>query len=182
MFKVEEANLMEAIVLTCREILERIRSSKPLIQGYVDLEKQLQPAGFELTVSEIMKFKGRGRIGFENSERRLPEFQKIKLSKRRFSRLPRGAYLVRYNEEIWLPADILAIILPRSSLLRCGVVLYTAVWDPGYHGKGQGLLNVYNPHGFELKLNSRIGQMIFFKLSRPAVKVYRGIYQREGLS
>ena len=173
---------MEASILTHQEILERIRSPKPLVKGYISLERQLQPAGFELTVSEVLKFKSRGRIGFENNDRKLPEFERIRLSKRRFTRLPRGAYLVRYNEEVWLPADILALILPRSSLMRCGAILYTAVWDPGYHGRGQGLLNVYNPHGFELKLNSRIGQMVFFRLTHPVEKVYRGAYQLEGLS
>ena len=174
--------MVEASILSHEEILRRIRSPKPLIRGYIDLEKQLQPAGFELTVSEVLRFKGRGRLGFKDEDRRLPEFEEVKLSEDRFRRLPRGVYLVRYNEEVWLPEDILALILPRSSLMRCGVILYTAVWDPGYHGRGQGLLNVYNPYGFELKLNSRIGQMVFFKLSRPARKLYRGAYQREGLT
>jgi len=168
-------------ILSGGEIRRLIQSSQPLVSGYIDLERQLQPAGFELTVAEVFAFKGSGSLGFKDEDRRLPPFRPIRLSAERFTRLPPGAYLVRYNEVVRLPPNLLALIFPRSSLMRSGAILYTAVWDPGYHGRGQGLLNVYNPHGFKLKLNARIGQLVFIRLSRPASRPYRGAYQREGL-
>lgn len=66
--------------------------------------------------------------------------------------------------------------------MRSGAILYTAVWDPGYRGRGQGLLNVYNPKGIKLKLNARIGQLVFFRLGKPSMRPYKGFYQKEGLT
>ncbi|MHC1564681.1 MAG: deoxyuridine 5'-triphosphate nucleotidohydrolase [Candidatus Hecatellaceae archaeon] len=171
-----------ASILSDSEIRKLIESPKPLVSGYINLERQLQPAGFELTLAEVFSFKGFGSLGFEDEDRKLPSFKPIRLSAERFTRLPSGAYLVRYNEEVWLPPDLSALIFPRSSLMRSGAILYTAVWDPGYRGRGQGLLNVYNPHGIRLKLNARIGQLVFLRLSKPSRRLYRGIYQREGLA
>ncbi|KYH38033.1 MAG: Deoxyuridine 5'-triphosphate nucleotidohydrolase [Candidatus Hecatellales archaeon B24] len=168
-----------ASILSDSEIRKLIESPKPLVSGYIDLERQLQPAGFELTLAEVFSFKGFGSLGFEDKDRKLPAFKPIRLSAEKFTRLPSGAYMVRYNEEVRLPSDLSALIFPRSSLMRSGAILYTAVWD---RGRGQGLLNVYNPHGIRLKLNARIGQLVFLRLSRPSRRLYRGIYQREGLA
>jgi dUTP pyrophosphatase len=169
-------------ILSGEEIRRLIKSPKPLVSGYIDLERQLQPAGFELTLAEVFSFRSHGSLGFKDEDRKLPVFKPVKLSAENFTRLPKGAYVVRYNEEVWLPSDLLALIFPRSSLMRSGAILYTAVWDPGYRGRGQGLLNVYNPYGVRLKLNARIGQLVFLRLSKPARKLYRGIYQKEGLA
>ncbi|MEM3737394.1 MAG: deoxyuridine 5'-triphosphate nucleotidohydrolase [Candidatus Bathyarchaeia archaeon] len=167
--------------LTRREILRRINSQKPLIKGYVDLATQLQPAGFELTVREVSRLRGAGVLDFSNRRRKISDLNEVKLESGAHARLDVGAYVVRYNEVIHLPLDLLALVFPRSSLLRCGATLYTAVWDPGYVGRGQGLLSVHNPHGLELFKNARICQMIFFKLIEPASKGYKGAYMKEGL-
>jgi len=169
-----------ASILSAEEIRALINSPRPLISGYISLEEQLQPAGFELTVAEISAFEGPGRLAFDNRERRLPPLKPLKLSEKP-TWLSSGFYLVRYNEEVWLPEDLAALVFPRSSLMRSGAILYTALWDPGYRGRGQGLLNVYNPHGLELSLNARIGQLVFFRLSKPVKEGYRGIFQGEGL-
>ena len=169
-----------ASILSADEILKLIKSPRPLVSGYISLEEQLQPAGFELTVAEVSTFEGAGRLGFNNRERRLPPVKLLKLEG--FTWLPQGFYLVRYNEEVWLPENLMALIFPRSSLMRCGAILYTAVWDPGYRGRGQGLLNVYNPHGLELEKNARIGQMVFLRLSKPVKRGYQGVYLGEGLT
>jgi dUTP pyrophosphatase len=168
-------------VLSKNEILERIRSPNPLVTGYIDLEKQLQPAGFEFTLNEIESFMGSGVIDFSNEKRRLSKLANIELSEDKPVTLPQGAFLLRYNETVHLPRDILALIFPRSSLIRNGTVLHTAVWDPGYEGRGQGLLCVHNPHGLNLYKNARIGQMVFIKLGTPVSEGYHGIFQREGL-
>ena len=173
---------LPGVVLSGEEIKRLIFSPTPLIEGYISLEEQLQPAGFEVTVAEVAVLESPGRLGFTGEERRLPRIKPLKLSEDSFTLLPRGVYLVRYNEAVRLPNNLIALVFPRSSLMRSGAILYTAVWDPGYHGRGQGLLNVYNPNGIELRLGSRIGQIVFLRLSRPAEKPYQGAYQSEGLT
>ena len=74
----------------------------------------------------------------------------------------------------------MALATPRSSLLRCGVTVNTAVWDTGYSGRSQSLLVVYNPRGIRLEKNARIVQLVFFTLDRET-EGYRGAYQGENL-
>ena len=74
----------------------------------------------------------------------------------------------------------MALATPRSSLLRCGVTVNTAVWDAGYSGRSQSLLVVYNPGGFRLQRNARIVQLVFFQLSGET-EGYNGTYQGENM-
>ena len=59
----------------------------------------------------------------------------------------------------------MALGRPRSSLLRSGVALHTAVWDAGYRGRSQSLLTVHHPEGFRLQRDARLAQLVFFRLS-----------------
>ena len=80
-----------------------------------------------------------------------------------------------------LPPDLMALGRPRSSLLRSGVALHTAVWDAGYRGRSQSLLTVHHPGGFRLQRNARVAQLVFFRLATPPGQGYQGRYQGEGL-
>ena len=74
----------------------------------------------------------------------------------------------------------MALARPRSSLLRCGVTVGTAVWDAGYSGRSQSLLVVYNRQGVRLQKNARIIQLIFLRLTGET-KGYQGVYQGENI-
>jgi dUTP pyrophosphatase len=91
-----------------------------------------------------------------------------------------GAYIITVNEIVHLPKNIMALARPRSSLLRCGVTIDTAVWDAGYSGRSQSLMVVYNPQGFRLQRNARIMQIIFLQLT-DATEGYDGAYQGENI-
>ena len=91
-----------------------------------------------------------------------------------------GIYSITYNEIVHLPENIMALATPRSSLLRCGVTVNTAVWDAGYSGRSQSLLVVYNPQGFQLQRNARIIQLVFFRLGNQT-EGYSGTYQNENI-
>ncbi len=91
-----------------------------------------------------------------------------------------GTYNITFNEVVHLPRDLMALATPRSSLLRCGVSVHTAVWDAGYSGRSQSLMVVYNPRGFRLERNARIVQLIFLPLASET-EGYQGIYQGENM-
>ena len=97
-----------------------------------------------------------------------------------FLYLAPGIYIVTYNEIVHLPAEVMALGRPRSSLLRSGVAVHNAVWDAGYRGRSQSLLAVYNPQGFRLERNARIVQLVFLRLSGPT-QGYQGTYQGENV-
>ncbi len=95
--------------------------------------------------------------------------------------LPAGSYLITFNEAVRLPRNVMALGRTRSSLLRCGVSLHTAVWDAGYSGRSQSLMVVYNTCGFRLKQNARLMQLVFFRLTEEVDEGYNGIFQGENL-
>lgn len=97
-----------------------------------------------------------------------------------FIDLTPGAYIITYNEIVHLPNNIMALGRPRSSLLRCGVTIGTAVWDAGYSGRSQSLMVVYNPWGFCVQKNARVLQLVFLPLTRET-EGYQGAYQQENI-
>ncbi len=92
--------------------------------------------------------------------------------------LEKGVYKVVYNEVVKMPLDVAAIARTRSTLLRNGAEVGTAVWDPGYEGRSSSMLTVHNPYGLRLKKDARIAQLIFFHTGEVG-KGYSGIYQKE---
>ena len=92
-----------------------------------------------------------------------------------------GTYKVTFNEIVNIPLDLAAIARPRSSLLRCGVTVESAVWDSGYRGRSESMLVVYNPHGFRVKKDARLLQLVFYSLHTEVSEGYCGRYQNENL-
>jgi len=168
------------MILSSEEIKERILKER-LIENFIDLETQLQPASFDLTLDEIHLLTSSASIDFSNKERKLPNYKKIEFNDD-WIELGRGIYLISFNEIVNIPSDLIAFVRPRSTLVRSGATIFSSLWDPGYSGKSNCLLVVLNENGIKLKKNARVAQMIFFKLSSPASKTYSGIYQNEGIS
>ncbi|OLS20636.1 MAG: Deoxyuridine 5'-triphosphate nucleotidohydrolase [Candidatus Heimdallarchaeota archaeon LC_2] len=147
------------------------------VRDMLDKTKQIQHAGVDLTVNKIEKFVGEGFLAQDNKDRVLPDIEEMKIENGIYQLNP-GGYIVRYNESIHVPLNAAALTLPRSSLMRSGATIHSAVWDPGYEGKGMGLLTVF--HKIKIQKNSRIAQIIFFSLSNEVKTGYSGTYQGEG--
>jgi len=167
-------------ILSKSDIQRLLQQRPPLIEGWGDLEQQIQPNGFDLTLREVALLHSAGRIAVENSERLVSDLTPLAFNGLGFIDLMPGAYVITYNEIIHLPKDIMALATPRSSLLRCGVTVNTAVWDAGYSGRSQSLMIVYNPQGFRLQQNARIVQLVFLRLSGET-EGYQGAYQGENI-
>ncbi|MBN1862688.1 MAG: deoxyuridine 5'-triphosphate nucleotidohydrolase [Dehalococcoidales bacterium] len=167
-------------VLSQHDIYRLLESEPPLVEGYLNLSEQVQPNGFDLTLREIALLQSSGKIAVSNAERRLPELAPLAFDGLGFIDLAPGIYSIIYNEVVHLPRNVMALARPRSSLLRCGVTVGTAVWDAGYSGRSQSLLVVYNSRGFRVQKNARIVQLIFMCLSGET-EGYNGAYQHENL-
>jgi len=143
---------------------------------------QFQPCGIDITLKEVYRFKEAGLIDFDNKERKISQVEPVQFdSGAEADRvlLKPGAYKVIFNEYVRIPKNVAGLCLPRSSLLRCGVTLECAVWDPGYEGRSEALLVVRNEHGAVFKKNAKIGQMIFIRLAEDASTLYEGQYKGE---
>lgn len=167
-------------VLSKQDIQKLLQQKPPLVEGLITSEEQFQPNGIDLTLRDIALFQSPGKITASNSQRVVSDLSPLMFDGLGFIHLAPGIYSITYNEIVHLPKNIMALATPRSSLLRCGVTVNTAVWDAGYSGRSQSLLVVYNSQGFQLQKNARIVQLVFFRLSSDT-QGYQGTYQNENV-
>lgn len=169
-------------------------------------EEAVQPAGVDMSIHAVYRITGQAVLGDEGKyvkgdrvavkahTRRsfdqqsnfdaVQALRKLKISPddpREFYYLdPEAAYVIEYGEEIHVPENHIGRIYPRSRLMRSGGMLFTAIWDPGYEGRGEGQLVVTNPSGLVLERGMRIGQMVFEE-TEGLNRSYDGTHQGENI-
>ncbi|RXK50054.1 deoxyuridine 5'-triphosphate nucleotidohydrolase [Halorientalis pallida] len=152
------------------------RSGAFLAEQLGDLrESQVQPNGVDLTLGAVFEQESVGRI--ERGGKTIGDRRELDPDDDGFYHLEPGGYVVRYAERIAIPEEHVGFLYPRSSLLRNSCMLDTAVWDAGYEGRGEGLLEVH--HGIELQQGARIAQLTLAAADHEGT--YDGSYQRENL-
>ncbi len=162
-------------------IMGLLHGTPPLVEGYTHLSQQLQPNGFDLTLKTVALYTTPGYLGRLPHQRVVATLSEVSGDVDGQIHLGPGPYLVTFNEVVNLPNHIMALGLPRSTLLRSGVTVNTAVWDAGYSGRSQAMLMVANPFGFRLEFGARIMQLVFLPLAKPVTEGYQGTYQGENL-
>jgi dUTP pyrophosphatase len=141
--------------------------------GGVD-DDQVQPNGVDLRLDAVFEQVEPGRIGRDG--KRVGERQERDPADGAY-RLEPGGYVVRYADTVRIPESHVGFLYPRSSLLRNSCMLDTAVWDAGYEGRGEGLLEVY--HTVSVEPGARIAQLVL--AAATGADTYEGSYQGENL-
>jgi len=140
------------------------------LSGVVD--EQVQPNGVDLTVADVLEQVEPGRVGTDGktvgARESVPDDDGL-------FRLDPGGYVLQYAETIAVPADHVGFLYPRSTLLRNSCMLNTAVWDAGYEGRGEGLLQVHHP--IRIERGARVAQFVLAEASHD--DTYDGAYQGE---
>lgn len=137
-------------------------------------EEQVQPNGVDLTVGAVFETVAPGRIGVDG--KRVGERRELDPVEGTYD-LDRGGYVVEYGERVRIPEGHVGFLYPRSTLLRNGCTLDTAVWDAGYEGRGEGLLEVHAP--IEVEPDARIAQLVLAEAAHEGT--YEGSYQYENV-
>ncbi len=169
-------------MLSFDELIFLLNKKPPLVDKMIDQGTQVQPNGIELTLQRLEVNESPGSIAFDNSERKLPQTKALDFDSDGWIYLSQGSYKIVFNEIVSIPKNIAAIAKPRSSLLRCGATIETAVWDAGYSGRSESLLVVHNENGFNVKKNARVLQLLFFRLDDEVAKGYCGVYQNDNVT
>jgi deoxycytidine triphosphate deaminase len=139
-------------------------------------ESQIQPNGVDLTLDAVFEQTSPGRI--ERGDKTIGDRRELTLEPDSACyTLSPGGYIVRYAERIAIPEQHIGFLYPRSTLLRNSCMLDTAVWDAGYEGRGEGLLEVYHP--IEIEPGARIAQLVLADAAHDGT--YDGSYQNEHL-
>ncbi|MDZ7745130.1 MAG: deoxyuridine 5'-triphosphate nucleotidohydrolase [Halobacteriales archaeon] len=135
-------------------------------------DEQIQPNGVDLTLAAVERQTEPGRI---DTDGKTVGARETVDPDDGVYRLEPGAYVARYGETIAVPDEHVGFVYPRSSLLRNSCMLNTAVWDAGYEGRGEGLLQV--GHTVELAEGARIAQFVLAEADHEGR--YDGTYQGE---
>ncbi len=149
----------------------------PLIRQVIqaDSGEQKQPAGYDVTVSSIHSYpRTRYTLGIAKGES--SKLEEVKLIDGHYELEP-GAYFVELNEVTTIPKDAIGILLPRSTLLRNGLDVRTALFDPGYSGQPKVMLVCHRSS--RIQRFARIGQLVIIKSDADFSSQYNGQYQGE---
>ncbi|WP_048057862.1 deoxyuridine 5'-triphosphate nucleotidohydrolase [Methanothermococcus okinawensis] len=145
-------------------------------KNFVNIKKdiQIQQCGIDLRVGKIYSLKGNGALDYTNEKRELPKYIEIFNSEKDEKiHLNVGIYTVQIADRVKIPHNMAGFTYPRSSLLRMGCTLYTAVHDPGYEGYPTYLMHVLNP--ITIYKDARIAQIVYIECSEVNGE-YEGIY------
>ena len=138
-------------------------------------DEQIQPNGVDLTLDAVFAQREPGRIGVDG--KRIGERRELDTDSSDSYSLAPGGYVARYGERISVPDDHVGFVYPRSSLMRNSCMLHTAVWDAGYEGRGEGLLEVH--HDIEIERGARVAQFVLADADHE--ETYAGSYQGENI-
>jgi dUTP pyrophosphatase len=169
------------VAALAREELHRLISQDPpLVEDLADAERQVQPNGVDVRIDRLFRLTSPALLGESDSVREPAAREEVLPDRDGWWSLQPGSYVIALRERVNLPPDLMALARPRSSLLRSGVAIHTAVWDAGYTGRSETLLSVLNPRGFRLQRGARVLQLVFLRLEQATRRGYRGAYQGEG--
>jgi len=162
-------------MILCDVHILRLIKEHQLVSDYVDMNRQIQPAGFDLTLKSVSQIEpgGWGRIDFTNDKRSIPRYIPLVERAEGGWGLKSGVYMLKTNETVKLPNGISGLSWPRSTINRCGAMLNTATVDPGFEGQLSYLLQT--SAGLGLEKNARFVQLVFVK-TELSENLYNGVY------
>lgn len=114
-----------------------------IITGVIN-EENIAQHGVDLNVIRFSRLVAPGRIS-KNGKATLPEYEEVKIT-RKGQRgntedewfLQPGVYLVDFAQGCDIPNGTMLKIVQRSSLLRCGGLLASSLFDAGFKTNGIG--------------------------------------------
>lgn len=153
-------------------------------------EKDYQPSGLDLRVGKVFKIKDANCLcaepklyGIVDGEKYLPELievepQTVNGHKDVFAIEWDDPYIFEVQEQIQIGDHNAQFYLPRSTLLRMGVNVYTALGDLGYNGHLQFLVINHGVQTFYISKGERFAQLVDFEV-KGGSESYNGDYQEE---
>lgn len=160
------------MILSDRDIRNRLEADGGLEIDEMDLENQLQPASLDIRLGhEFAKTPNDQIIDPENED---VEYNRFLVDHKGYVVDPGEFLLGTTKETIKLPRDLVAKVEGRSSYGRLGVIIHATAGfiDAGF--QGQITLEISNIASSSVRLrpNTRIGQLVFHQLDTPSEVPY----------
>lgn len=131
--------------------------------------------GYDITVKSINKITG-GTVGVSFTEPTL--YTHMSHDTERWT-LPSGLYSLTFHQGCKLPSNVKASIVHRSSVLRCGGIITSGIYDPGFEVEEMGaVLNVIVP--MTIEVNARVAQFVAEECVEVSKEdLYNGQWQKD---
>lgn len=178
-------------IITKKQILERIEKGEIGFKPELD-QFQLQAhavdlrLGFTFLIPKIWRLTERGReaVNIDHFAKDRPQyFDTVELEKGQFFELLPGEHiLVSTLESIKVPADLMAVLYPRSSVNRKGLsVDLTGIIDSGYEGQlAVPVRNNTQAQTVRLYPGERFCQVVFDRLDEK-VEITKSRYHKKDI-
>ena len=148
-------------------------------------DKDYQPSGLDLRVGKVFALGiSTETIGIYNGKKKLPDhieytpytFCDDGKELKGWKLKPNRAYIFQVQDPIKIGEKNAQFYLPRSTLLRGGVNVYTALGDLGYNGHLSFLVINHGIQPFFIEQGERFAQLVDFEV-RGGSEGYDGDYQ-----
>jgi deoxycytidine triphosphate deaminase len=155
------------------KLLELVHEKK-LVENLCERElTNPEGCGFDLRLGEAYTISGEGYLGVE--DRKTCEIEKINTSDVLVIK-PGDFLLVKTMETVNVPADLVGILKPRSTMQRMGLFLRTTQIAPGYSGELTFALKNEGPATVTIDIGARIAHVMFSQVLGQTA-LYRGQWQ-----
>lgn len=113
--------------------------------------------GVDLHLKAVKRVAG-GHVGRESTT--INDYTLITADRYGYYFLRPGTYSVTFKQGVRVPPDSTALIIHRSSLLRCGALITSGVYDPGFETDHCGAVMVVTCP-LTIEEDSRLAQIVF---------------------
>ena len=156
---------------------------------FVSAFKKINPNGLDLVPLKVFRIpseytifiKGNKRGYLKEDNNFIDGYttkEEIKPDDSGFYRIPRDSAIEIVLPEIQVPLDMLAIIFPRSTFNRLGIIKsHTGLVDSGY--KGTPTQTFYFPTSAMIHKDEAWVQIVYFKVEEKIKEGYTGFYQNK---
>ena len=156
--------------LTGKQIIE-----EQIITGYC--EEGIQQAGVDLRIRSINQITGTGVVP-KQGKTMLPSYRSIDTVDNYWILEP-GYYEIELEEGCNLPNNRAMTLVQRSSLLRCGAIIRSSQFDPGFSTDHMGtFMQVF--HTLKIEKGARVCQTLIMETAEVDEEhMYHGQFQND---
>lgn len=156
-----------------------------MLQNAYQVEELLQTnnkgsraqVGYDLTVKNVKKVTGGVVMQDKTSVADYVEMTPMTTGDGKLVyKLEPGTYSLTFEQGCKLPSNMTAFIRHRSSMLRCGAIITSGVYDPGFEVDEMGGVMIVT-ESMILERGARVAQIIMFENNE--AELYDGQWQKE---
>ena len=130
--------------------------------------------GYDLTLKEVKQINGGLVSSKSTTVNPYEEVMAFTLEGQEFFSLTPGSYSLTFEQGVKLPSGKTAFSRHRSSILRCGAIITSGVYDPGFEVDEMGAVLIAT-QPIMIEKGARVAQIIIFDNNE--AELYDGQWQ-----